>query len=101
MRLDHRERLIRQIVREVIPVGISIDGHRSVVAHQPVRVVEVRKRIEDAVERVEPALAGPGVLGAPVVAFAVLGEMPLAHHHRVIAVVAKDLGHRRRVLREL
>ena len=99
---DHRDRAVGEVVGEVVVVGVLVDLDEVVVLDDAVRVVQVRERVEDPVEAVEPALARPRVLRACGGAVGVLREVPLAHHHRGVArLVAQDLGDRRRVRAEL
>ncbi len=99
---DHRDRVVRQVVGEVVAVRVPVDLDEVVVLDDPVRVVQVRERVEDPVEAVEATLARPRVLRARGGAVRVLREVPLPHHHRgVPGLIAQNLGDRRRVGRQL
>ena len=101
LRADHRDRAVGDVVGEVVVVGIPVDLDGMVVLHQPVRVVQVGERVDDAVVLVEAALERPAV-ARTLGAVTVLGEVPLAHRHRGVAgLVAQDLGHRHDVGCEL
>ncbi len=95
---EHRDRVVGQVVGEVVAVRVPVDLDDVVVLHDPVRVVEVREGVEDAVEAVEAPLARPRVLRTGRRAVRVLGQVPLPHHHRGVArLVAQDLRDRRGV----
>ncbi len=99
---DHRDRVVGEIVGEVVVVGVAVDLDEVVVLHDAVRVVLVGERVEDPVEPLEAALARPRVLGAGRRAVGVLREVPLPDHHRGVArLVPEDLRDRRRVGAEL
>ena len=87
-----------EVVGEVVAVGVGVDLDRVVVLDQPVGVVEVGEPVEEPVEAVEAALAGPGVAGPGVGLVGVLGQVPLAHHAGGVAGVAQQSrpGWRRR-----
>ena len=94
--------MIGEVVGEVVVVRIAVDLDEMVVLDDAMRLVQVRERVEDPVEAVEPALAGPRVLRARGGAVRVLRQVPLPHHHRGVArLVAEDLGDRRHVRPEL
>ena len=95
------EAAVREVVGQVVPVGVAVDLDHLVVAHQAVGVVQVREPVEDPVEALEAPLAGPRVLGAGGVEVGVLGQMPLAGHERGPARIPVDLRRGRRVLGQL
>ena len=89
---DHRDRPVGEVVGEVVVVGVAVDLDEVVVLDEAVRLVQVRERVEDAVEAVEAALARPRVLRPRGGAVGVLGEVPLPHHQRRVPLVAQELG---------
>ncbi len=99
--LDHRDRLVGDVVGEVVARRVLVDLHRGVVTDEAVRVVQVGEAVQEPVEPLEPALAGPGVPRPGVGAVGVLGQVPLADHQRRPACVAQDLGRRHAVVRQL
>ncbi len=50
---DHRDRLVGDVVGEVVVVGVLVDLDLGVVLDQPVRMVEVGEAVEDPVEALE------------------------------------------------
>ena len=58
-----RDRLIGQVVGEVVVVGILVDVDVVVVLVEPVRLMEVREAVEDPVVALEPLLERPAVRG--------------------------------------
>ena len=91
-RADHVDRMVGEVVGEVVAVGVAVDLHGVVVLHQAVGLVEVGEGVEEAVEAVEPPLQRPRVPRARFGHVGVLGEMPLAHREGRPSRVAERLG---------
>ena len=98
---DHPDRLVGEIVGEEVAVGILIDLDDVVVLHQPVRMVQVRERLEHSIETIEAALHRPPVLRACGGHRRVAAQVPFADHHRGIAVAAQHLGGSRHIAADL
>ena len=93
-RLEVGDRLVGDVVGEVVAVGVLVDVDGGVVADQPVGVMEVRPALEDPVEPVEPALERPRVARGAVVHDRVAGEVPLADREGGVAGASQHLGER-------
>ncbi len=98
---DHLQRLIGEVVGEVVVVGIGVDVERVVVLVEAVGLMEVGEAVEDAVVALEALLQRPGVPGPGLAQVGVLAEVPLAHHERRPAVVTEQLRHGHGVLSDL
>ena len=92
--VDHVDRLIGEVVGEVVAVGVLVDRNVVVVLVEPVRLMEVREAVEDAVVALKALLQRPAVTGPGVGEMRVLAQVPFADHERGPAVVAEQFGHR-------
>ena len=99
--VHHAQRLVGQVVGEVVAVGIVVDVDVVVVGAQPVGLVEVGEGVEDPVEAVEAPLQGPAGLGGTVAEVGVLGQVPLADDEGGPARAAEGLGDGHRVVTQL
>ena len=88
------DRLVGDVVGEVVALRVGVDLDRRVVADEPVGVVEVRPALQDAVEAVEPPLHRPRAAIGTVVHGRVSGEVPLADRVGGVARRPEHLGQR-------
>ncbi len=88
------DRLVGDVVGEVVALGVLVDVHRRVVPDQVVGLVEVRPPLEHAVVALEPALQRPRVTRRATVHGAVAGQVPLADREGRVAGGAQRLGER-------
>ena len=99
--VDHVQRLIGEIVGEVVVVGVLVDREVMVVLVEPMGLVEVGEAVEDPVVPFEALLQRPAVAGAGVGQVGVFAEVPLPDHERRPPVVSEHLGHRDGVVTQL
>ena len=92
--VDHVDRLIGEVVGEVVVVGVLVDRNVVVVLVEPVWLMEVREAVEDPVVPLETLLQRPTVARTGIGEMRVLAEVPFADHERGPAVVAEQFGHR-------
>ena len=93
-RLEIADRLVGDVVGEVVAVGVGVDVDGRVVPDQVVRLMQVRPPFEHAVEAFEPALERPGPPRCPGMHDGVPGEVPLAHGVGRVAGGEQPLGQR-------
>ncbi len=88
------DRLVGDVVGEVVALGVLVDVHRRVVAHQVVGLMEVRPSLQHPVVALEPALERPRIARRAAVHRAVPRQVPLADRERRVARGAQRLGER-------
>ena len=93
--------VIDEVLGEVVPLLDRARRLDPVVVVRELGVELVGLPVEEAVVPVEPALQGPLVVGAGGRRALHGGEVPLADRERRVALVAQDLGDRRRVVRDV
>ena len=89
------------LIRDVIPLLGRAGRVDVVLVVGQLRVELVGLALEEAVEAVESPLSGPVVEGAGGRGVLHVDEVPLADRPGPVALLAQDLGHRRRVLGDL
>ena len=77
---NHGDRFIGDVIGEVIALGVGIGLHRSVVTNQSVGLMKIRESVEESVELVEAALAGPRMTWTRIGLIGVFREVPFANH---------------------
>ena len=97
----HRQRSIDQVLREVVAVLGCRWGSDHVVVGDQVGMELVGLAVEESVEAVEAATEGPLVEGPGRRALFDRSQMPFAGAERRVAPLAENLGHRRRVGRDV